>query len=257
MGFFNDIFGSNNPVSRAEDNYEKRQQIADWNYRAREYVSEGQRIYEEAYGNLVYECSKVGDKVRNFVNYKQQVLKEINATLKSINQSAIDINISSIDFASLDRCAVTQSEQLTCVDKALDTWVVPEISDWFRDVSYEDYYGAKSNMNRAKAYKEQMKTKREMLRNAKYAVRSIPDFLSDEKSQIEQLMEKFRKTANGIKPSEKERADSLCTIANLIAKSLSTQLLDNNYQITQQYQEIHNQISYTNNSLADSAWMLE
>lgn len=138
MGFFNDIFGSNNPVSRAEDNYEKRQQIADWNYRAREYVSEGQRIYEEAYGNLVYECSKVGDKVRNFVNYKQQVLKEINATLKSIHQSAIDITISSIDFASLDRCAVTQSEQLTCVDKALDTWVVPEISDWFRDVSYED-----------------------------------------------------------------------------------------------------------------------
>lgn len=257
MGFFSDIFGSNNPVSRAEDNYEKRQQIADWNYRAREYVSEGQRIYEEAYGNLVYECSKTGDKVRDFVSYKQRVLREINDTLKSINQSAIDVNILSIDFASLDRCAVTQSEQLTCVDKALDTWVVPEITDWFRDVSYEDYYGAKSNMNRAKAYKEQMKTKREQLRNAKYAVKEIPGFLSDEKNQIEQLMDKFRKSANGITSSEKERAESLCTIAKLIADSLTTQLLDNNYQITQQYQEIHNRISSTNNSLAGCAWLLE
>lgn len=257
MGFFNDIFGSNNPISRAEDNYEKRQQIAEWNYKAREYVSDGQRIYEEAYGDLVYECSKVGDKVRDFVGYKQQILREINSTLKNINQSAIDVNISSIDFASLDRCAVTQSEQLTCVDKALDTWVVPEITDWFRDVSYEDYYGAKSNMNRAKAYKEQMKTKRELLRNAKYAVRSIPDFLSDEKSQIQQLMDKFRKAANGVTSSEKERVESLCTIAKLIADSLTTQLLDNNYQITQQYQEIHNRISSTNNSLADCAWLIE
>ncbi len=257
MGFFNDIFGSNNPISRAEDNYEKRQQIADWNYKAREYVSDGQRIYEDAYYDLVLECDKVKSKISDFVHYKQQVLKEINSTLKNINQSAIDIDISSIDFANLDRCAVTQSEQLTCVDKALDTWVVPEITDWFRDVSYEDYYGAKANMNKAKMYKEQMKTKREQLRNAKYAVKSIPDFISDEKNQIEQLMDKFRKAAKGITTSEKERADSLCTIAKLIADSLTTQFLDNNYQITQQYQEIHNRISSTNNSLADCAWLID
>lgn len=88
-------------------------------------------------------------------------------------------------------------------------------------------------------------------------VRSIPDFLSDEKNQIEQLMDKFRKAAKGVTSSEKERVESLCTIAKLIADSLTTQLLDNNYQITQQYQEIHNRISYTNNSLADSAWLIE
>lgn len=248
MGFF----------SNAKDNYEKRQKIAEWNYQAREYVSEGQRIYEDAYADLVLACSKVSYKVNDFVRYKQQVLNEMNSTLKKIDSSSKEFNISmQVDMFDFERCAVRQVEQLDCVDKALATWVMPSVSDFFSSVSIEDYYGAKSNMTQAKLYKSQMKAKREELRNAKYAMQSIPDFLSDEKSQIEQLMDKFRKTADGISSNDNERVKSLCTIAKLIADSLSTQLLDNNYQITTQYQDIHNRISTTNNSLAYCNWLID
>lgn len=248
MGFFD----------KAKDNYEKRQKIAEWNYQAREYISDGQRIYEDAYAELVLACSKVSSKVNDFVRYKQQVLNEMNSTLKKIDSSAKEFNISmQVDMFDFDRCAVRQVEQLDCVDKALATWVMPSVSDLFSSVSTEDYYEAKSNMTRAKLYKSQMKAKREELRSAKYAMQSIPDFLSDEKSQIEQLMDKFRKTASSMSLSDNKRAESLCTIAKLIADSLSTQLLDNNCQITAQYNEIHNRISATNNSLSDCERLID
>ncbi len=251
MGFF----------SNAKDNYEKRQQIADWNYRAREYISEGQRMYEEAYGDLAYACSKTESKMLDFVRYKQKILDEINRTLKQVDASDKELKIStSVDFINLETCAVTQNEQLNCIDKALATWVTPSVTDLFHNISSEEYYEAKQNMYQAKAYKEQMKAKRDELRLAKTAVKEIPSFISDEKSQIEQLMDKFRKTVDGIstvKASEKvERKNSLCKIAQLIADSMQTQLITSDYQITDQYKAIHSQIAYTNDSLSSALWLV-
>ncbi len=249
MGFFD----------KAKDNYEKRQQIAEWNYKAREYISDGQRAYEEAYGNLAYACAKVEGKMRDFVQWKQKVLNEINSTLKNIDGQHQDLHMSSqIDFINLETCAVTQNEQLDCVDRALATWVVPSVSDLFHNISSEEYYEAKQNMQQAKMYKAQMRAKRDELNQAKYAVKEIPNFISDEKSQIEQLMDKFRRTAENINQSNtEERTSSLCQIAKLIADSLSTKFIDNQYQVTEQYTDIHKRISMTNQSLENAAWLIE
>jgi len=244
--------------SNAKDNFEKRQQIAEWNYRTREYISEAERIYQEAYDKLQESCIKVSIKVNDYVNYKQKLLNEINSTLKKLDSDNKEFQLTSkVDFLLLEASAITQHEQLNCIDKMLATWVTPSVTDLFHNVSTEEYYMAKQNMYQAKAYKETMKAKREELRNAKYAVQSIPDFISTEKNQIEELMQKFRKTAENLKSSNtEERTKSLCDIAKIIADSLSTQFINNNYEITSQYTDISKRISGINSSLAGAAWLI-
>lgn len=146
--------------SKAKDNYDRRKDIADYNYRTREYVSDGQRMYEDAYGDLVLACAQVGSKVNEFFRYKQSKLSEINSILKKIDSSNKEFKLTTkVDFIDLDVCAVKQREQLDCVDKALATWITPSITDIFGTTSIEDYYDAKNAMYQAKAYKETMRTK--------------------------------------------------------------------------------------------------
>lgn len=248
MGFF----------SKAKDNYDKRKDIADYNFRARTYVTEGQNMYKEAYVDLQVACAIVSGKVNEFIRYKRNVLDEINRTLKKIDGDNKEYQLSSrVDFISLDACAVGPVQQLDCIDKALATWILPSIGDLFRNVSLEEYYAAKENMYQAKVYKETMRAKKEELKNAKYAVKSIPDYMYKEQQQIDELMCKFRKTAELITGStETDKTESLCQIAGIIAESLTTDFIDNNYQVTAQYNTIHERITQLNNSLSDAEWLI-
>ena len=255
MGFFDDVFSK---TEKAKDNYEKRQKIAEYNYRAKEYIQSGNEGYENAYADLVIACDSVQGKIQEFVRYKQSVLSEINSELKKVDSEHKDLKLSlKIDFPSWESSGVTVQpwEKLTEFDKIIDTWVAPSVSDFFTDAT-SDYYEAKSNMNRAKTYRDIMKTKKQELRQARSAVKEIPYFMNDEKSRIEELMKKFRKTLSMVKSgSDTEQIDSLKKISELIAKSLTTQFLDNNYQITSQYQEIHNRMGDLNNSLEQLDWL--
>lgn len=246
--------------SKAKDNYDNRRDIAEYNYKAREYISEGQRIYEEEYNKLQEACWKTERKVNDYQRYKKDVLNEINRTLKSINSQHQDYYISdNVDFIKLDACAVRQEEKLDIVDKALATWVAPSLKDFVTDsISSElSRSDAKYNMMRARRYKDMMKTKRDEMRNTKSAVQDIPNFIYEEKAQIEQLMEKFRKTANNIaQNNSQEKTESLCQIAKLIADSMTTQFIDNNYQITEQYNAISKQFKLMNDRMANATWML-
>ena len=122
---------------------------------------------------------------------------------------------------------------------------------------YASHYEAKSEMNKAKSYRERMKMKRDELRDAKYAVQKIPDFICEEQKQIDELMWKFRKTADAINNSDTaEKVESLNKIAKLIADLLTTQFIENNYEITAQYMTVHKRISEINNSLSGCAWLI-
>ena len=248
MGFF----------SKAKDNYDRRKDIAEYNYKAREYVSEGQRIYEDAYENLRTACYKTQDKIYKYVRYKKEILNEINRTLRKIDVSNKEIHLSmDINFRSLESSSVVQEERLDVVDKMLATWTTPSLKDFFVDVSSSDYYMARSEMQRAKSYRDRMKMERERLRDTKYAVQKIPDFLYEEQRQIDSLMEKFRKTADGINQgNSKEKVEVLKQIAEVIAGLLTTQFLDNNYQITSQYMGVYNQISAINKSSLSHSWLI-
>jgi len=255
MGFFDDVFGK---AEKAKDNYEKRQQIAEYNCRAKEYIQSGNEGYENAYGDLLVACGQVQCKIQDFVSYKQRVLDEINRELKKVDSAHKDLQLSlKINFPSWESSGVTVQpwEKITNFDRIIDTWVAPSISDFFTDCT-SDYYEAKSNMNRAKTYRDIMRTKKQELKDAKYAVKEIPGFMNTEKSNIEELMSKFRKALSMVKSSsDTEQIESLKKISELIAESLTTQFLDNNYQVTSQYQQIHNRMGELNNSLGQLDWL--
>lgn len=255
MGFFDDL---SSKAKKASDNYEKRQKIAEWNYKAKEYIQSGNEGYENAYVDLQIACGEVQGKIQDFVRYKQSVLSEINRELKRVDSEHSDLQLSlQIDFPSWESSGVTvQSwEKLTEFDRIIDTWVAPSISDFFTDAT-SDYYEAKSNMNRAKTYRDMMRIKKQELKDARYAVKEIPYFMNDEKSRIEALMSKFRKALSMVSSgSDTEQIDSLKKIAELIAESLTTKFLDNNYQVTSQYRSIHDRMGDLNNSLAQLEWL--
>lgn len=255
MGFFEDL---SSKAKKASDNYEKRQKIAEWNYKAKEYIQSGNEGYENAYVDLQIACSQVEGKIRDFVQYKQKVLSEINRELKKVDSEHKDLQLSTqISFPSWEASGVTvQSwEKLTVFDKIIDTWVAPSVSDFFTDAT-SDYYEAKSNMNRAKTYRDIMRTKKQELKDARYAVKEIPYFMDDEKSKIDALMSKFRKALSMVNSSsDREQIDSIKKISELIADSLTTQFLNNNYQVTSQYKAIHDNMGALNNSLAQLDWL--
>ena len=258
MGLFDFFDDVSSAAKKANDNYEKRQKIAEWNYKAKEYIQSGNEGYENAYVDLQIACGEVEGKIRDFVQYKQRVLSEINSELKKVDAEHQDLQLSlQIAFPSWEASGVTvQSwEKLTEFDKIIDTWVAPSVSDFFTDAT-SDYYEAKSNMNRAKTYRDIMKTKKQELKDARYAVREIPGFMNDEKSKIEALMSKFKKALSMVKSSsDTEQIDSLKKISELIAESLTTQFLDNNYHVTSQYRTIHDRMGDLNGSLAQLDWL--
>ena len=130
--------------------------------------------------------------------------------------------------------------------------------DFVRDVDISDVFEARMNMDNARNYRDVMRAKRRELQNARNAVRSIPSFMREEKSKIRQLMEKFRKTADLIhSEKDKEQIDALLQISQLLADSLVTEFIDNNYQVTSQYQTIHNRMAELNSSLDNVSWLIE
>jgi len=255
MGFFDNL---SSKAKKASDNYEKRQKIAEWNYKAKEYIQSGNEGYENAFVELQIACGNVESKIRSFVQYKQHVLSEINSDLKKLDSTHMDLQLSTqINFPSWESSGVTVKswEKLTEFDKIIDTWVAPSISDFFTDATL-DYYEAKSNMNRAKTYRDIMRTKKQELKEAKYAVKEIPSLMEDEKRKIEALMSKFKKALSMVKSCDDvEQIDSLKKISELIADSLTTQFLDNNYQITSQYKAVHDRMGDLNSSLGQIDWL--
>ena len=73
--------------SKAKDNYDKRKDIAEFNYRTREYISEGERIYEKAYEELRVACNKSADKADKYV--RSEMANDDNSVVDTTVPSVI------------------------------------------------------------------------------------------------------------------------------------------------------------------------
>ena len=247
--------------SKAKNNFDNRQKIADYNYHAKEYIQSGNEAYENAYTDLLCECDKVQSKIREFYNYKENTVKEINAIFESIDSKnkKLELTISMPTFNyEASRVKVESWEKLTLVDKFLDTWTPPSLMDFVRDVDSSDVFEAKMNMNNAKRYRDMMRIKKQELRDARSAVKELPYFMNEERAKIEELMSKFKKVANLVKSEkDKEQIYALKETSQLLADSLVTEFIDNSYQVTSQYKNIHSRMSELNNSLESATWFIE
>ena len=147
------------------------------------------------------------------------ILKKLNCDEKHISSSDLEIKLNDIEASSIHPTSfVTGESFFDELGAIFSTIPAPSISDFFSDSS-SDYYEAKAERDQAKIYKETMKAERERLYNAREAMRNI--------SKLEAIYE----------------------IANLLAETLTTQFINNNYAITEQYNTIHSQIESINNNL--------
>ncbi|MDY4079112.1 MAG: hypothetical protein SOY42_10085 [Clostridium sp.] len=245
MGIFSD----------AKDNYEKRQKAAEYRYDARKYINEGKEIYETAYNKLVSMSYDVQSEISNYVRFKKQklnemndILKNLNCDEKNINSSALEIEFNHLEPSSVHaHTFVTGESFFDELGAIFSTIPAPSISDFFTD-STMDYYEAKSEREEAKFYKEAMKSERESLNNTREAMRSIKSYIYSEKKEIEKLVNILKKAATD-ECNEKDKLEAIYEITNLLAETLTTQFINNNYAITEQYNNVHSQIESINNNL--------
>ena len=245
MGIFSD----------AKDNYEKRQKAAEYRYDARKYINEGKEIYETAYNKLVSMSYDVQSEISNYVRFKKQklnemndILKNLNCDEKNINSSALEIKFNHLEPSSVHaHTFVTGESFFDELGAIFSTIPTPSISDFFTD-STMDYYEAKSEREEAKFYKEAMKSERESLNNTREAMRSIKSYIYSEKKEIEKLIDILKKvTINEC--NDKDQLEAIYEITNLLAETLTTQFINNNYAITEQYNNVHAQIESINDNL--------
>lgn len=245
MGIFSD----------AKDNYEKRQKAAEYRYDARKYINEGKEIYETAYNKLVSMSYDVQSEISNYVRFKKQklnemndILKNLNCDEKNINSSALEIEFNHLEPSSVHaHTFVTGESFFDELGAIFSTIPAPSISDFFTD-STMDYYEAKSEREEAKFYKEAMKSERESLNNTREAMRSIKSYIYSEKKEIEKLIDILKKiTINEC--NDKDQLEAIYKITNLLAETLTTQFINNNYAITEQYNNVHAQIESINDNL--------
>lgn len=245
MGIFSD----------AKDNYEKRQKAAEYRYDARKYINEGKEIYETAYNKLVSMSYDVQSEISNYVRFKKQklnemndILKNLNCDEKNINSSALEIEFNHLEPSSVHaHTFVTGESFFDELGAIFSTIPTPSISDFFTD-STMDYYEAKSEREEAKFYKEAMKSERESLNNTREAMRSIKSYIYSEKKEIEKLIDILKKiTINEC--NDKDQLEAIYKITNLLAETLTTQFINNNYAITEQYNNVHAQIESINDNL--------
>lgn len=245
MGIFSD----------AKDNYEKRQKAAEYRYDARKYINEGKEIYETAYNKLVSMSYDVQSEISNYVRFKKQklnemndILKNLNCDEKNINSSALEIKFNHLEPSSVHaHTFVTGESFFDELGAIFSTIPTPSISDFFSD-STMDYYEAKSEREEAKFYKEAMKSERESLNNTREAMRSIKSYIYSEKKEIEKLIDILKKvTINEC--NDKDQLEAIYEITNLLAETLTTQFINNNYAITEQYNNVHAQIESINDNL--------
>lgn len=249
--------------SKTKDNYEKRRMAAEYHYDAMKYINEGKEIYNRAYSKLREKAGIVRYKVSEYESFKKGTLEEVKRLFSEINMKENIMNVENTKITLkypepsdiVPSTFVTGENPFTELKAIFQTVPVPSISDLISDSS-DAYYTAKMEKNDAKLYKEQMKMERELLNNARIRMGAIEDYIQVEKDEIKALIEQLRKVISEIKMRgtesviSKEEVEALEKISILIADTLTTQFINNDYSITNQYETVHNQIKEINHSLA-------
>jgi len=262
MGFF-DLF------SEAKENREKSRQTREYLQRAKELVREGEDIYDRAYDKVTSYASETQYRLRQHMDYKEEVAKElgggIGSTLREFKNFNVDARImatpsikgSSVGLNGFESTISSgvqniQSTSLSIMPR-LD---VPSIFDLFS--SDDDYYEARRQRDEARYYKERMKRERDKLNEYKRKMSELRTFINAEKREIDSLMSKLKKMISelktGMKKSnfsieEAEKLKGLHAIAERIIVLLSTNFLRDGLSIDQRYQEAFECVKVINQNL--------
>lgn len=251
MGFFDFL-------SEAKENMDKRRQAREYISQAKQFIREGDEIYQKAYDKVCSYASETEYRLHEHLKYKKKIAQELGSnvetTLKNFKQFNIESKVT--DTSSINSYGTDVSIFKSAFSGVISNTDIPSILDIF--ASDDDYYEAKMQKDEAKRYKERMKMERAKLNNYKEQMSEIRSFISSEKSELDSLMEKVkimtRELQSGMQKNSfiQEEADYLKGIHKItecIISLLSTQFLNDSLSITQKYQKIFYGVKSINQNL--------
>lgn len=246
-----------------EEKNEKRKQAEEYRKRAREYVRDGEALYNKAYSEVSSYAYDTSRKIEQHYNYKQKVIREISSDISPVLSGFEKFNIDSKIFDSPD---ISGTRSTILSGSALlgnsFTSVMPRVNllsllDLFSDVG-EEYYEARRQRDEAKRFYEDMKYEREKLRNAKENLKNIRNVIIDERELLDGMLLRLKQITIQLNSEMNKQSFShaeamylkgIHKIASSVNSLISTKFLNDNFTITSQYEKSLDKIKSINNSL--------
>lgn len=252
MGIF-DLFDD------LKENMEKSKKAKEYIRRANELVKEGDELYERAYDKVISYASETEYRLYQHMNYKKNLVKELGS---NVDETLKEFKKFNIDSKTIDAPSIQESNVgLNCFKAATSSCFeskiyVPSIFDMF--ISDVDYYEAKSQLDEAKRYKEEMRMERDRLNSYKEKMSEIRSFICSEKNELDSLMRKLKSITEELKSSmqknsfsmeETEYLKGIHKIAECIVNLLSTEFLNDGFSINQRYKKAFEGVKSINQNL--------
>lgn len=239
---------------------EKKRQAREYISQAKQYVREGEEIYEKAYSKVSFYAFETEYKLRQHFEYKQKLAKNLGSSVGNTIRNFNNFNIDSKIIEAPTIRASSGEMDLSVFKTAAASCIPPADIHLGFDLfsSDEDYYEAKRQKDEARHYKERMKAEKERLYRYKEQMGEIQRFISSEKDELDVLMEKVNKMTgelnSGMKKDSfsREEADYLKGIHKIterIVNLLSTQFLTDSLSINSKYLQVYDGVKKINQNL--------
>lgn len=266
MGLF-DLFDNIKDVvdvnkREKQEREDKKERIDEYNKIAREYVSAGKEVYNNAYTSFS-DCSwRVENKIHEHYDYKRKIINEIRDNVTPIVNSFKSFNIDNkiiqpsmpnaisdteiciSDFGNFSSVRSGFIEIISVVN------VIDLIFDWARDLD-EELSQARSNKYEAELYRSEMRQVAERLYLARSQLHNIESFISDERRTLDSLMAKLRPMVSMLKrdmtkslftQNEADYLKGIGKISDCLTDLISIRFLSDNFHVTNEYQLVFNKV---------------
>lgn len=257
------IFGF---IDDMKEKAEKRKRAAEYRRKARQYIEDGERIYNTAYSEVFSYSYETSKKIEKHYDYKQQIIKELKSDVAPVitRFNDFDIDRKVIDSPSVNASVLSSisgmdlCKSLSSSDHSVySVFPIPRLDELFSDPD-EEYWEARRQKDEANRFYENMKYERNNLHNIKEKMRTIRYYIDDEKELLAGLTSKVKNISAQLNTSMKRKrfsqseADYLKgvhEIAQSLSELLTTKFFDNNFNITSQYKTAFEKIKAIDNSL--------
>ena len=261
MGFF-DIFGGDDDDFERRERRRAKEEAADYRREAKNILSEAKDLYEDDYKELKGETqrriNKLNDLVRSYNRYKADCLQElggdINDTIENFKRFNISSrvismpNISSNFSSSMPNISASSFSSSIMPGGGLNliSLVLSSASD-----PYKDRDKALDQLYEARDYLAKVQDAIAELKIVYRSLESSRTYVEDEKTYLTQLMGKIRAimprlknamTQNSFTEKEASTLQGVLKIAELIKKTLETQLAEKGGDISANYKKYSQKI---------------
>lgn len=164
-----------------KDNMERRQRTREYLKSAKEYINDGEELYQNAYEKVLRRADKTRDAIRKHVEYKKDISRRLGEKiLPTIENFQVPDLTAKIDPPFIDgkKAGLTTFSNSFASAVCMNPIPIPSIMDLF--VSEEDYLEARNQRDEAKQFKQQMKYERERLYEYKDRMSMITSAISED-----------------------------------------------------------------------------